>query len=81
MKSSNLRRAFEKAGLSVVGGINSSKYSVKAERYHATWYDQEGEACCVCVTRNGEFSDAQTDYFPGFYANTIKQAVAWTLGG
>ena len=80
MKTKSLINAFKKAGLRA-GKVprNERKYAVEGKEI-CTWFDSEGEASCIHVTSNRETSDLMTDYFPGTFAHSMKQAVAWTIG-
>lgn len=52
------------------------KYYVAVNGKVLTWIDQDGLATCTKVAREGERDDAMTDYFVGYYARTIKEAIS-----
>ena len=42
-----------------------------------SWIDQDGNALCLHVRRRSEQADPQSDYFPGSFAGSIRQAMEW----
>jgi len=88
MTSAALLRSLEKAGVQVVRdeqtrpvhgepGQSYTTLSFFATHGQANirWHDQNGRAICVNVSRVGDESDYQSDYFAGSYYRTIKGAV------
>jgi hypothetical protein len=89
MKTKSLVKALEKVRLNVESKENilrdwitgevgiQKEYWCKGKKDRVHWYDQEGNAVCVKVQKIGECDDSQRDYFPGFFADTIKEVVMW----
>lgn len=90
MKTSSLIKALEKHGLTVEMKqdtvfdfitqervLCSPEYWVTGNAHKVHWYDQNGSAVCVQVQKNGQYNDSQRDYFPGFFANTIKIVIKY----
>ena len=88
MKTENLIKRLKREGFKVVDLSREIKdfitgetslrkeYSVKGGKYGVHWYDQDGEAICVQVKRNNDRNDIQSDYFAGWFADTIKEVIA-----
>jgi hypothetical protein len=55
--------------------LNSKEYFCNNGRNKCHFYDQEGIAVCVQIQKSNEKNDSQSDYFPGFFAKTIKSIV------
>lgn len=88
MKTVSLIKALVKHGLIVLKrdrecidhlsgekSIGDSGYFCAGKLYKVHWYDQEGEVICAQVQRVEESNDGQSDYFPGYFADTIKEIV------
>ena len=79
MQTKSLIRALEKAGFIVTSSPGRSTisrdYYCEGKTHKAHWWDQEGYIVCVQVQRKNEHNDSQTDYFPGYFATTIKQVI------
>lgn len=88
MKTSSLKKAIEKMGFKVMesqrpfrniltGQMDNgrSEFYAQGNKYKVHWYDQEGSAICVQVQKIGDENDSQSDYFPGYFADTIKEII------
>jgi len=86
MKTQSLIKAIEKSGIKVEKNVRdfldydgipgqSISYFAKGNRYKVHWHESEGNADCVQVQQLHESNDSMTDYFPGYWANTIKQVI------
>jgi hypothetical protein len=83
MKNTSIINRFKKAGYTVSTSDNGNKFEVVSNdsKRICSWYDQSGSAICVHVQRTSEQSDPHTDYFPGYFCDTIKQAVNYVSSG
>lgn len=88
MKTTNLIKALEKSGIKIECcerwgvdyGANtkvrqSDEYFGDNGKYKIHFYDQDGFASCVLVMRMQEERDIMRDYFPGYFADSIKDAI------
>lgn len=75
MLTKSLINALHKASYCVYRDGRS--HGAEGRVYHVNWLDQDGVAICAQVKRISERNDSQTDYFPGFYADSIKQIVRY----
>lgn len=87
MKTQNLIKALEKLGMKVevqeryyVSMITNRKeidcsYYCTDGKKKVQFRDQEGRAICVQCQLIGQSNNYMTDYFPGFFAKTIKQVI------
>ena len=88
-KTENLLRALRRQGVEVhakpreysgpAGATHTTTwYWAENARHAIEWFDQgDGLAACVKVRPVHEHDDPTTDYFPGSFVDTIKQAVEW----
>ena len=76
MNHNRLVKALEKHGLKVQTN-NDHNYFCIGKRDKVSWFLQDGEAKCVQVMGIKEANDSMTDYFPGFFARTIKIVVEY----
>ena len=75
MKNKTLTNALNKAGLNVIAIEEGRQYkAIKGDKF-VSWIVQNDSALCVNCGRLSDPSDSMIDYFPGFYAHSIKQAV------
>lgn len=75
MLTKSLINALHKAGYCVYRDGRS--HGAEGRVYHVTWLDQDGVAICAQVKRMSDHNDSQTDYFPVFFADSIKQIVRY----
>lgn len=85
MKTKNLIKALEKNGLQAVleekthrdyfeGGTWVSRlYVCKGRKKKVTWHDQDGNVTSAQVQKHSERNEIESDYFPGYFAHTIKE--------
>lgn len=77
MLHKNLKRALEKKGYTIKK--NDIFYSTTNKNNVISWHAREEEenpsAKIVHIQRLTNKSDCQSDYFPGFFCRTIKDAV------
>jgi hypothetical protein len=89
MKTERLKKALEKAGIKVEMSQRecydhitkqyekcSPVYYAENNRNKIHWYDQQREVVCCQIMGKKENNDSQSDYFPGFFARSIKMAIA-----
>lgn len=74
VKNKSLVNAIKKAGYTVET-TRDDHYSAKNGRAVLSWHLQGDYAICVLCSVLGDQRDTMTDYFPGYYARTIKLAV------
>lgn len=74
MQHIRLENALKKAGFKIQ--TDSKRHSATNGNKVVRWREQDGSAICVNCGKLDDPSDSQIDYFPGFYARTIKEAVA-----
>jgi len=78
MQTSTTIRTLEKAGLTVrkcERPYGSGEYRTEHNGKELTWYDQEGYVVNLHTKRISEATDSQTDYFPGSYWDSLRQAM------
>lgn len=83
MNNKRLVNALTKAGFEVKSDINRGqdnyRFAVNGD-YVVSWYIQDERAVCVSMNKLSHPSDSMTDYFPGSFAHTIKEAVKHLKG-
>ena len=88
VQTTRLIKALEKAGYEVKmtqsaiydhdsGGyvLSSKSYFCDSENRNLTWHDQNGYVVCLHAKHKSQIADSQSDYFPGYFVDTIKQAI------
>lgn len=79
MLHKSLVKRLEKEGFEIIKcemyGNPNQLYLVKGKSYDASWYN-EG-VIDVKITNPKDPDDIQTDYFPSFFASTIKEVVKY----
>ena len=78
MQTSTTIRTLEKAGLTVrkcERPCGSGEYRTEHAGKELTFYDQEGTVVLLHTKRLSEETDSQTDHFPGFYWDYLRQAM------
>lgn len=73
MKTASVLKAIKKAGFTPVQDGN--QFMAVGEKYHISFFDQNGSAVCLHACRNNEKSDSMTDYHAGFFPKTISFAI------
>lgn len=74
-KQENILSKSKKLGFVVNGPSDNGQYWIIANGHVVSWYLQEGCATAFHCHRNGDDSDAMTDYSSGYFAHTIKSAM------
>lgn len=88
MKVKNLVKALEKIGVKIevsqrqVYDYFENKYTMTTPEYFGDngknkihFYEQDGEVVCCQVMGIRQHNDSQSDYFPGYFARSIKSAI------
>lgn len=76
MYHARLMKEIEKIGLNAYPSHwNENYFIVRAKKYICSWYRQEDMAKCVHLQtyKQEQERDSQSDYFPGFFADTYKE--------
>lgn len=77
MKHKFMLNSLVKLGLTVTQprSDNTNFFRVQRGIQVLSWYSQGEDAICVHCTVVNDGRDSQTDYFPGYFARTVKSAV------
>lgn len=92
MQTKNLIKALKKIGLDVEIEqrkaydhfakeyvMTTPQITAQNERNKICFYDQDGSVVCCQVMGVKQDNDYMTDYFPGYFARTIKSAISGML--
>jgi len=81
MKTKSILKALEKVGLKAETSYHGPNlhYLCKTQKRKLSWYanGDTGEAHCVHVSRLNDEWRPDIDSFPGFFVDTIKEAIKY----
>lgn len=60
---------------------NGLYYAIRNDKdgveHTISFYDQKGTVICLHTQRTADRGDSQSDYFPGSFCDSMKQALRW----